>query len=116
MLNNIINTMKNFLFVLMLFLILVMIFVKVRVYKIKRNIREIENKILALDKEMEVLNLELTYLSRPERLKQIYYVIKNVDNIDNNGMLKVEQIKDIKLLIPYYYAKVNNRESVAKND
>lgn len=117
MLNNLLNTIKNFLFILVLFLILIMFVIKVRVYKIKKNIRDIESKILALDREMEVLNLEFTYLTRPERLKQIYSVMQDIDNdVGKKQILKAEQIKDIKLLIPYYYVKTNNNESMAKND
>lgn len=115
MLNSFLNTIKNFFLILVLFLLLVMICVKIKVYKIKKDIRDIESKILALDKEMEVLNLELTYLSRPDRLKKIYYTINNTEK-STTDTLKVSQIKDIKLLIPYYYVKINNNESVAKND
>ena len=90
-----------------------MLIIKAKVYKIRKDIRDIENKILALDREMEVLNLEITYLTRPDRLKDIYFTIKNINN-DNKNIVSTNQIKDIKVLIPYYYVKNNNKNSIAK--
>ena len=113
MLRNLLKTIKNFLLILLLFLFVAMLFIKARIYKIKKEIRDIESQILALDKEMEILNLEITYLTRPERLKDIYYTIKNVSN-NNKIIVGTNQIKDIKVLIPYYYVKNNSKNSIAK--
>ena len=114
MLRDILRTIKNFLLLLVIFLFVVMLVVKVRVYKIKKDIREIESKILALNKEIDVLNLEVTYLTRPERLKQMYRAISDVKSIDNKKIVSAEQIKDIKVLIPYYYAKKDSNNSIAR--
>lgn len=118
MLNDVLSNIKNFLFVVCVFLFCVLISVKNKVYKIKSNIREIDNKIVVLNKEAEVVNLELTYLTTPERLKNIYANIKenNISiDFDDSVLVAKTQIKDIMELIPYYYAKIeNNENSVAQ--
>lgn len=118
MLKDLFTTIKNFLFILTLFLFCVLIFVKNKVYKIKSDIRDVNNKIVLLDKESEVVELELTYLSRPERLKNIYTKIKQIDipmNLDGDILITRKQIKDIRGLIPYYYTKIeNNKNSIAQ--
>lgn len=113
MLKNIINMIKNSLLLVLIFLLVTMLFVKSEVYKIKKNIREIDEKILALDKQKEILNLELTFLTRPERLKQIYKAMKDINLKDNEDIVVTNQIKDIKVLIPYYYVKNNTNNSIA---
>lgn len=118
MLNDVLNTFKNFLLITCVFLFYVMVFVKNKTFKIKKNIRDIETKIVMLDKEIEVIDLELTYLSNPNRLKNIYSKVKQIDiptNIDDKTLIAKEQIKDIKTLIPYYYANIkDNKDPVAQ--
>lgn len=118
MLNEALNTLKNFLFILSLCLFCVLIVVKNNIYKIKNNIRNIEYKIVMLDKEKEIIDLELTYLTSPDRLKNIYNKIKEehlTTSINNNILTVKGQIKNVGKLIPYYYTKVeNNKNSIAQ--
>ena len=118
MLNDVLNTLKNFLFILSLCLFCVLIIVKNNIYKIKNNIRNIEHKIVMLDKEKEVIDLELTYLTSPNRLKNIYNKIKEehlTTGVNNNILTVKGQLKNIRELIPYYYTKVeNSKNSIAQ--
>ena len=61
--------------------------------------------------------VELKYISDTP-LKLQYGTEKQQKELERawKKPLKAEQIKDIKLLIPYYYAKINNNESIAQND
>ena len=118
MLNDMLNTLKNFLFILSLCLFCLLIIVKNNIYKIKNNIRHIEHKIVMLDKEKEVIDLELTYLTSPSRLKNIYKKIKDehlTASVNNNILTVKEQVRNIRELIPYYYTKVeNSKNSIAQ--
>lgn len=106
--NNFLNFIKNFLLISSVFLFCILIFTKYKIFQLKKNIRNIESDIILLEKEKEILNLEIVYLTNPERLKKIYSKIKkmNIKTFNNKELISVNQIKDIKNLIPYYYTKL----------
>lgn len=119
MLNNALKTIKKFLSIFCIFLFFILIFTKNKIYKIKSDIRDVDDKIIRVEKEKEIINLELAYLSNPNRLKKIYAKIQNmnISNIDtnNNVILVKKQIKNMRELIPYYYTNANNnKDSIAK--
>jgi hypothetical protein len=92
--------------------------VKYRIFQLKANIRAIENDIRALERQKEVLNIELTYLTNPERLRKLYVEVKKLDvrTFEGKELVSIDQIKNIKTLIPYYYSKLekyNGKNSVA---
>ncbi|MDR1499224.1 MAG: hypothetical protein LBS34_02970 [Rickettsiales bacterium] len=91
---------------------------KYRIFQLKANIRAIENDIRALERQKEVLNIELTYLTNPERLRKLYVEVKKLDvrTFEGKELVSIDQIKNIKTLIPYYYSKLekyNGKNSVA---
>jgi hypothetical protein len=94
------------------------IFTKYKIFNLKSNVRSIEKEIIQLEKQKNTLDLELAYLTRPERLKELYVKVKKLNNryFDDKELISINQIKDIKTLIPYYYAKLeqyNSKHSIA---
>lgn len=85
----------------MLFLsIFSMFFVKYTLYSLKKDIVSLDNEIQRNIEEKQILEAEWSYLTTPERLKKLL-----TSNKDNYIVVKVEQIKKLKALKPYYLAK-----------
>lgn len=100
---------KRFLFFNSILLFLCLICVKYRIFQLKKNVRDIQENIVSLEKQKKILDLEIVYLSNPNRLKRIYAEVQkmNIENFNNKELITVKQIKDLKNLLPYYYEKAD---------
>lgn len=99
--------LKNLFLTTSFIMFFVLISVKYKIFQLKKNIREIQENIVLLEKEKKILDLEIVYLSNPNRLKKLYAEVQkmNIDDFKNKELADIKQIKDIKNLIPYYYEK-----------
>jgi cell division protein FtsL len=117
--NNFFSVLKNFFFITTVFSFGLSIFIKYKIFQLKNNVRAVENEIIQLEKQKNILDLELAYLTRPDRLKELYGKVKklrNNEHFSNKELVSINQIRDIKTLIPYYYAKLeqyNSKHSIA---
>jgi len=85
---------------------------KKAVYNLSKEIIEVENQIADLETERYMLRIEWSYLTSPERLMEISEKT-NLEQIT----ITAKQIKKLKDLTPYYYAKSqkeNNVNPIAK--
>jgi len=93
--------------------ILLMFVVQFRVESLQDEIAKTENEISAYEDEIQLLEVEWVYLTRPERLR-----ILASRYLQNNGYALASQIKDEEKLEKYYsanYQKFVERE-VAANE
>ncbi|MFC1659692.1 hypothetical protein ACFL0U_03945 [Pseudomonadota bacterium] len=90
-------------FTLMIFLsIALMFFVKYTVYNLRKEIRVVERQIETNLDKASILEAEWAYLTNPERIRNL---VNNIDQFENYSQSKVIQIKDFKLLKPYYTSR-----------
>lgn len=115
MLRNTLIYFKNFLALVSICLFSALFIVKWKIYNIKKNIIIIDCEITKVQEEIKIMETELSYLTNPKRLKQIYYKINKCN--DCASILSINQIKSITDILPFYYAKYSeNSKSVALND
>lgn len=93
-----------------------LLLIKWKVYGVKMKIESVEQEIAETEEEIKILDAELAYLTTPGRLKMLYGRLNNCD--DCHRLLTLEQIKTISDLLPYYYARYNNKNtnSLAMNE
>ena len=68
------------LFFLLLASIVAMFFVQFRVDDLKNKINNVENKIFAYQEKIQLLEIEWTYLNRPERLRNLANLYVKTNN------------------------------------
>ncbi len=94
-----------------------MFFVQFKVDKLKSNLANVNSKIYLYEERIQLLEVEWTYLTRPER-------IRNLANLylKNNQNLMVQQVKNINQIAQYNqkispttFASFVNEESQKKN-
>ncbi len=106
---------ENFLFMSSFLSFFCLIGVKYKIFQLKKNIRDIQENIVILEKQKKTLDLEIVYLSSPNRLKRIYTEVQKmkIEEFNNRELVTVKQIKDLKNLIPYYYDKADKNGFMA---
>jgi hypothetical protein len=97
----------NYAIVVSLFLsILLMFVVQFNVEALQDEITKAENEIAAYEDEIQLLEVEWVYLTRPERLRSLAS-----NYLKNNGYALASQIKDEDKLEKYYFANYQKVES-----
>ena len=94
-------------------LIIFVFFVKKQTYELKKDIVDIDAKINIITQNSYTLDIELAYLTSPERLNYLHN--KLAEKI-NHSVIKISQVKEVEKIIPYYYAKtklINSENPVA---
>ncbi len=86
--------------------ILLMFFVQFGVEALQDEIVKTENEISAYEDEIQLLEVEWVYLTRPERLR-----ILAARYLQNNGYALASQIKDAEKLEKYYFTNYQKIES-----
>ncbi len=106
---------KNFLFISSFMSFFCLIGIKYRIFQLKKNVRDIQENIVMLEKQKKILDLEIVYLSNPNRLKRIYAEVQKmkIKDFNDRELVTVKQIKDLKNLIPYYYEKADKGGFIA---
>ena len=92
--------------------ILLMFVVQFKVEALQDGVVKTENEIAAYEDEIQLLEVEWVYLTRPERLR-----ILASRYLENNGYALASQIKDEEKLEKYYFANYQKVEAkeVAEN-
>jgi len=80
--------------------------VQFRVENMQNSIVKTESEISEFQQKIKLLEVEWTYLTRPERLRKLAN-----EYLQDNDYLLAEQIKDIDDLKEYYLAKQQKLES-----
>jgi hypothetical protein len=80
--------------------IVIMFSVKYSLYSLKREIVIIDKEIQRNVEEKQILEAEWSYLTTPERLRNLL-----ANNQEKYIVIKVAQIKKLETLAPYYLAK-----------
>ena len=83
-----------------------MFFVQFGVEALQDEIVKTENEISAYEDEIQLLEVEWVYLTRPERLR-----ILAARYLQNNGYALASQIKDAEKLEKYYFTNYQKIES-----
>ena len=91
--------------------IMIMFLIQFKVDNLQDKVSEVDNKISALDDEIRVLEVEWVYLTRPERLRSL-----SERNLQNNGYIASNQVKDNESLQKYYTASLRRQQNVAMNE
>jgi hypothetical protein len=94
--------------------ILLMFVVQFKVEALQDGVLKTENEIAAYEDEIQLLEVEWVYLTRPERLR-----ILASRYLQNNGYALASQIKDEEKLEKYYFAnyqKVEGGEVVVSGE
>jgi len=93
--------------------ILLMFVVQFKVEELQEGVVKSESEIAAYEDEIQLLEVEWVYLTRPERLRTLAsrYLV-------DNGYALASQIKDEEMLEKYYFASYQKDESrqVAENE
>src|SRR5210317_789543 len=82
------------------FSILFLFLIQFKVDDLQNDLNQIENEIASYNQEIEILDTEWVYLSRPERLRALAS-----EYLQNDDYLKVSQIKDDQSFRSYNMAK-----------
>lgn len=92
---NFLKSLNSFLFMFNIFLLFVFVYTKYFMYKKKINIRYIDKKIVKTINEDRNYQIELTYLTNPERLKKIYEFLKinKIGDFDKGRIINSYEIK-----------------------
>ncbi len=85
--------------------ILLMFVVQFKVEALQDGVVKTENEIAAYEDEIQLLEVEWVYLTRPERLR-----ILASRYLQNNGYALASQIKDEEKLEKYYFANYQKVE------
>jgi hypothetical protein len=85
--------------------ILLMFVVQFKVEFLQDELIKTENEIAAYEDEIQLLEVEWVYLTRPERLR-----ILASRYLENNGYALASQIKDADKLEKYYFANYQKSE------
>lgn len=85
--------------------ILLMFVVQFKVEALQDGVVKTENEIAAYEDEIQLLEVEWVYLTRPERLR-----ILASRYLENNGYALASQIKDEEKLEKYYFANYQKIE------
>ncbi len=93
--------------------VIVMFIVQFRVEALQDEIANTENEIIAYQDQIQLLEVEWVYLTRPERLRTLASTY-----LQNNGYALASQIKDMDELEKYYLASYKKTEvdNLALND
>lgn len=85
--------------------IFLMFVVQFKVEALQDEIARTENEIVAYEDEIQLLEVEWVYLTRPERLRTLASRY-----LQNNGYALASQIKDEEKLEKYYFANYQKLE------
>jgi len=99
--------------VALIFSIIFMFFVQFKVEALQDDIIKIENEIAVYEDEIQLLEVEWVYLTRPERLRDLA-----ARYLQNNGYALASQIKAEDQLAQYHLVNYQKMESqlAANND
>ncbi|MDR2077559.1 MAG: hypothetical protein LBP39_01175 [Rickettsiales bacterium] len=101
MLGDTLDNLRNAMIVINLCFFLIFITVKQKVLRAKKAVIAMENRMLELRRENEILDMELSYLTSPKRLENIYTSLnRNGEHIAN-----VNEIIALNSLLPFYYGQ-----------
>ena len=83
----------------------VFIFTQYKIFILRTSLKEIDVKISEIKNKNAILDVEIAYLTNPERLIKIY---KSVYNMDYSGnLLTIKQMKNITDFLLYNKNKEN---------
>ncbi|MDR1425918.1 MAG: hypothetical protein LBI70_02915 [Rickettsiales bacterium] len=93
------NNFKNTAILVNVFFFIALILVKIRVSSVGKDIAKMEIAIEKLGREIEGLNLEISYLTNPERLGLMYRSMGGTSwrIVDKNDIKVLEE------LMPFYH-------------
>lgn len=99
MLKNILEFFNRFLSYILLVSFIIFIFTQYKIFVLRTSLKEIDVKISDIKNTNAILDVEIAYLTNPERLIKIY---KNVYDTDyDNSLLTVKQTKNMTDLLLY---------------
>lgn len=109
MLRNILRFFNRFLAYILFASFVVFIFSQYKIFTLKASLKEIDVKISDIKNKNAILDVEIAYLTNPERLIKIYKSIYSSDYSDN--LLTIKQVKNMTDLLLYNNKnKENNRK------
>lgn len=97
-----------------IFSIILMFIVQFKVESLQDEMVKVENEIAAFEDEIQLLEVEWVYLTRPARLRTLA-----ANYLKDNGYILASQIKKEEELEKYYFAnyqKVESKEIVADQE
>jgi cell division protein FtsL len=100
MLENVLSNFKNTMTIINICFFLIFIFVKQRVFQAKKAVFAIESRAIELQKESEMLEVELSYLTNPDRLKAIYYSLAK--DRDSEHIANIDEISTVNNFLNFY--------------
>lgn len=99
MLRNILKFSNKFLSYILLISFIIFVFTQYKIFILRTSLKEIDAKINDIKNRNAILDVEIAYLTNPERLIKIY---KNIYNEDySNNLLTIKQMKNITDLLLY---------------
>ena len=93
MLENILKILNKLLNLILIVCFFIFIFVRYKIFILKSSLKEIDIKIAEIKNKNAIFDIEISYLTNPERLARIYKEIYNRDY--DNDLLKIEQVKNV---------------------
>lgn len=93
--------------------IILMFLVQFKVESLQDDVLKTESEIIALEDEIQLLEVEWVYLTRPERLRDLAARF-----LQDNGYMLASQIKDERRLEQYYLVshKKSEEREIALNE
>lgn len=109
MLRNILKFFNRFLTYILFASFVAFIFSQYKIFILKTSLKKIDVKISDIKNKNAILDVEIAYLTNPERLIKIYKSVYNTDYSDN--LLTIKQVKNTTDLLLYNNRnKENNRK------
>ena len=105
MLRNILRFFDKFLMYILFASFVVFIFTQYKIFILRTSLKEIDMKISEIKNKNAILDVEIAYLTNPERLIKIYKSEYNMDYIGN--LLTIKQMKNITDFLLYNKNKEN---------